>query len=173
MRRNLKGLIPDVVLAIPVWLLWRVRIRPSQKLGLGAFLCLSIGMIVMAITRLSGLHYRGSFDNIWIFLWQQIEACIAVTMLSLTAFRSIFVEAKPGSDKASPWVPSTTRLLARRKKPNSSDQCLDNLTIPSATLTGLSQTFRQKEEGQSFDEACVSEEWPLPSRTSHNSHTHV
>ena len=95
-----------VVLTIPVRLLWRVRIKPSQKLGLGVFLCLSIGMILMAITRLSGVHsYRGSFDEIWILLWQQIEACIAVTMLSLTAFRSVFVEAKPGSDKAIPSVP--------------------------------------------------------------------
>ena len=168
----MQGLIPGVVLAIPVWLLWRVRIKPSQKLGLGAFLCLSIGMILMAITRLCGLHYRGSFDNIWNFLWQQIEACIAVTMLSLTAFRSIFVEAKPGSDKVSPWLPSTARLLARRKKSHISDRHLDNLTIPSATLTGLSQAFRQK-EGQSFDESCVSEEWPLSSTTGRTSHTHV
>lgn len=56
------------VLAIPIWILWRVCLKPNQKFGLAAFLCLSICMIIMAIVRVSGLHYRGKFDNTWIFL---------------------------------------------------------------------------------------------------------
>ena len=109
-------------------------------------------MILVAITRLSGLHYKGSFDEIWILLWQQIEACIAVTMLSLTAFRSIFVEPKPSPNKARPWLPSTARLRARRKKSNYPTQDLDEVFIPSATITGLSRVFHRKEEASLFDE---------------------
>lgn len=112
----------------------------------------------MAIIRVSGIHYHGKFDNPWIFMWQQIEACIAVTMLSLTAFRSVFVVAKPslGQNKASPWVPSTRRLLGRQKKSRTGDQQrLDDLTIPSATLTGLSRVFNRNTVERSLDQSVT------------------
>ncbi|KAL8698456.1 MAG: hypothetical protein Q9224_001842 [Gallowayella concinna] len=135
-------MLTDVlILTIPIWLLWRVQISRKQKLGLAGFLCLSVCMIVMAIARVSGIHYRGKFDNTWIFMWQQIEACVAVTMLSLTAFRSIFVASRPivNNNKASPWIPSTRRLFRNYKKSKEGEhQRLDNLSIPSATITGLS-----------------------------------
>lgn len=159
------------VLAIPICLLWRVRIKTSQKLGLALFLCLSVCMILMAITRVSGIHYRGKFDNTWIFLWLQVEACIAVTMLSLTAFRSLFVAAKPGlndNNKASPWVPSTRRLLGRYKRSRASDQQrLDDLTIPSATLTGLSRVFDGTEATHSTNGSISSNSFPFTPRAEH------
>ncbi len=164
-KRN-DQLILSTVLAIPVWLLWRVQIRSSQKLGLATFLCLSVCMVIMAIIRVSGIHYRGKFDNTWIFMWQQVEACTAVTMLSLTAFRSIFIAPKSGFDhkRASPWVPSTGRLLGKYKKPKDSNaQRLDDLTIPSATLTGLSRVYSEPTTSNSLDRSVGSDSWPLTS----------
>lgn len=149
------------VLAIPIWLLWRVRLERNQKLGIAAFLCLSICTALMVITRLSGRYYHGKYDNIWVFLWQHIEACTAVTMLSLTAFRSVFVEAKPGPNKARPWVPSTARLLARRKKAIFPNPHLDDLPIPSATLTGLSGGLGRHEAEKSMEEGITTETPPL------------
>ena len=149
---------------ILVCLLWRVRIKSSQKLGLAVFLCLSICMIIVAIVRVSGVHYRGKFDNIGIFLWQQVEACIAVTMLSLTAFRSIFFTAKPGFDnkKASPWVPSTGRLRRIYKRSGTDcQQHLNDVVIPSATLTGLSRVLNQTKTTQSANESFTADDWPL------------
>ncbi|KAL8990577.1 MAG: hypothetical protein Q9169_008088 [Polycauliona sp. 2 TL-2023] len=91
-------------------------------------------------------HVRGplsrQIDNTWIFMWQQIEACVAVTMLSLTAFRSVFIQAKPSvnRNKAMPWIPSTRRLLGKHKRPKTGEhQRLDDISIPSATSTGLSR----------------------------------
>lgn len=45
-------------------------------------------------------------------MWQQGDACVAVTRLLLTVFRSIFVAIRPNGNgnKADPWVPSTARL---------------------------------------------------------------
>ena len=168
---NIKSrkLTQDEVLVIPVWLLWRVQIKFGQKLGLATFLCLSICMIIIAIIRVSGLRYHGKFDNSWIFMWQQLEACIAVTMLSLTAFRSVFVAAKPSlnNKRASPWVPSTGRLLGRHKKSGTAnEQCLDDLTIPSATLTGLSRVFTRTKATQSMDESDTSDSWALAPKLS-------
>lgn len=130
------------VLIIPLWLLWRVQISRKQKLGLAGSLCLSVCMIIMAIARVSGIHYRDKFDNAWIVMWQQIEACVAVAMLSVTAFRSVFVASRPNvkNHKASPWVPSTRRLIGKSKKHNHGDhRRLDDLSVPSATITGLSR----------------------------------
>ena len=158
---------------IPVSLLWRVQMKPRQKFGLAAFLCLSICMIVVAIIRVSGLHYHGKFDNTWIFLWQQVESCVAVTMLSLTAFRSFFVASRPSGNKAREWVPSTGRLLGRHKRSGFKEQRLDDLAIPSATLTGFSGVLNRTTAAQSIDESLSSESWPLTPKVRHESSVQV
>ena len=129
------------VLTIPVALLWKVQIKPRQKHGLGFFLCLSVSMIIVA-----AIHYHDTFDNTWIFLWQQVEACVAVMMISLTAFRSVFVANTSkvrDRKKVSPWLSYTPKALKRdRKLGSEGDQDLVNLTIPSATLTGMRTVIR-------------------------------
>ena len=146
---------------IPIWVLWQVQLKPTQKFGFALFLCLSICMIIMATIRVSRLRYKGEIDSSWIFLWQQAEACTAVTMLSLTAFRSVFVGPKPGfnnNNKASPWVPSTRRLIGRHNKSRAVDQPrLDDITIPSAALTGMSRFMNRNEAAQnSIEESLTS-----------------
>lgn len=71
--------------------------RPIQKFGVYIFLCLSVIMIAIAIIRISG--YRGKSPNTrilvditWISLSLYLEACIAIIMGSLTAFRSLFTQ---------------------------------------------------------------------------------
>ena len=84
-----------LVITIPISLLWNVRIKTRQKLGIGAFLCLSVVMIIVAIIKASGIRTSvDSFNLVWELFWQQIEACAAVLMVSFTAFRSIFLSKK-------------------------------------------------------------------------------
>ncbi|MCJ1240679.1 hypothetical protein MMC14_008683 [Varicellaria rhodocarpa] len=128
-------------------LLWKVQIKSHQKLGLGVFLSLNVIMIAIAITRVSGIHYHGSFDNSWIYFWQQLESCAAVTMGSMTAFRSVFVanSSNSGKKKISPWQLSFSRERRKNRKRSVEDgdeEDLANLTIPSATLVGM-RTFIQ------------------------------
>ncbi|KAL9582366.1 MAG: hypothetical protein Q9203_005522 [Teloschistes exilis] len=53
-------------------------------------------MSIIAIVKASGIRTPSdSFDILWELFWQQIEACLAVLMVSITAFRSIFVSNKP------------------------------------------------------------------------------
>ena len=54
-------------------------------------------MILIAIIRISGLRTGNSIDVAWEIFWQFMEACIAVLMVSLTAFRSLFVSQDRGS----------------------------------------------------------------------------
>lgn len=138
--------------------------KPSQKLGLAAFLCLSICMVIMEIIRVSGIHFRGKIDNTWVFMWQHVEACTAVTMLSLTAFRSIFIAPKPGfnNKKASPWVPSTGRLRRKCEKTRDGNHLrLIDPDIPSATLTGLSRVYHGSQASHSENESVGSGSWSL------------
>ena len=97
-------------------------------------------MIVIAVIRISGFIYRHAFDIGWVYTWQQIESCVAVSTISLTAFRSIFV-ASANRREASPWQKSPYYSSWRRryKKSATSSRAhdLDDLSIPGATLTGV------------------------------------
>lgn len=58
-------------------------------------------MTLIAIVRMSGYRFKaiglsGSIDTTWAFFWLYLEACIAVIMASITAFRSLFIR---GSSK--------------------------------------------------------------------------
>lgn len=99
-------------------------------------------------------------------------------MVSLTASRSVFVATasrRRGKKEVSPWRPYTPKVLFRsHKKYPSNNQALDELTIPSATLTGM-RTFigRDREETlRSRDETFVSDGSSLndnlPSTISHH-----
>ena len=130
------------VVIIPIWILTKVKIRALQKMGLAAFLCLNVFMAVLAIVRLSGIQSQGS----WNVFWQQMETNIAVTMVSLTAFRSLYVaEASRASDRQSPkgWVPSTARLNFMRKVRGGRDSSDRLPDIPNATMTGMRTAIRE------------------------------
>ena len=75
-------------------------------------------MIIIACVRFSGLRVRGSSIDVWQYFWLEVEVCVAVCMISLTAFRSVF--ASNGSDanaaKAKPWYSSTIERNRERRR---------------------------------------------------------
>lgn len=143
--------------------------QTEQKLGLAAFLCLQVLMIIIAVIRISGFIYHDAFDEGWVYLWQQIECCVSVSTISLTAFRIMFV-AGTSRRENSPWQWSS-RTAWRRKfwkknsQSTSSGGGLDDISIPGATLTGLRTMIggpRTEHTTTMFsilDEEV--EEWPL------------
>jgi len=168
-----------LLVSIPIRLLWSVKIKSSQKFILGLFLSLNLFMAITACVRVSGLSFRGTFDNVWLFVWQQIEACVAVAMISLTAFRSAFIGSessrvrKSGAKK--PWYSSTISAIKRRHAQRRSDEeAMQGLPqIPSATLTGM-RTFIQgghhtrsshQSAGFRSTSEAESDEWPIYNRS--------
>ena len=134
-----------LVIAIPVSLLWRVKIRPGQKIVLAALLCLSICMIICAVTRVSGVRTHGNnIDVEWETFWQYVESCIAIMMVSFTAFRSLFKQqAIKARERRMRPLDSIRKKLWYRGKSGSDRRALrtSNLpTVPSPTLTGM-RTF--------------------------------
>jgi hypothetical protein len=55
-------------------------------------------MIVCAIARIAGFHYKGFEDDTWEFFWQHTEGAVSVMMASITAFRTLFVKKTSNPD---------------------------------------------------------------------------
>ena len=118
-------------------------------------LCLSLVMVITAITRISGIKLDGgAVDIVWLAFWQQQECSIAVIMVSVSAFRSFFVVS--ASNNASPRKPKPStywrnRLLQKRSASSTdTEKGVDELPqIPGATMTGM-RTVIQGARGSTF-----------------------
>ncbi len=80
-------------------------------------------MIIIAIIRIS--RVRAMDFNIWACFWQQLEGCVAILMVSLTAFRTVFAAKKRNPDQEK-------RKAMRSPKVD--------MSVPRGTLTGM-ETF--------------------------------
>ena len=152
-----------LVLSLPVSILWKVRISVRQKIGVAFSLCLSGAMILVTVVRIAGMKLRGSgnVDIVWLAFWLQQECSIAVLMLSVSAFRSLFVpsSARSPAPRHQGYSPSEKRrrFLHRRPHPDLYDTHETNglPQIPGATLTGLTTVIeanRQAEERADLDQ---------------------
>ena len=131
-----------MIIAIPISLLWNVRIKRRQKIFLGVFLSLSIFMTITASVRAPGVNYNGEFDLVWIFIWHHAEACVAVSMVSLTPSRSIFITSTTqrahGDGAKRSWYSSTVATMRKRRNQKNQEEREQGLpAIPSATLTEM------------------------------------
>ncbi|MCJ1422884.1 hypothetical protein MMC29_000764 [Sticta canariensis] len=159
-------ILTDVlIITIPVHLLWAIRIKLSQKLRLGLSLCLGIFMIMAALVKVSSLRSsHGNFDMVWILFWHHAEGCIAVLMVSFTAFRSLSVSQNVSSPRPN-ILPSWSSKLRLRKARSDQDLQWTGLpSIPPATLTGM-RTYIGRSSGSPLE----VEESP----SAHNHHINV
>lgn len=86
-----------------------------------------------------------STDLVWEIFWQHMEACIAVIIVSFSAFRSVFVahdnRVREARDRNRLWYVDKKNILRsawRRRKIRSESEEMDRLPeIPRATLTGM------------------------------------
>ncbi len=134
-----------LILSFPFIILWRVRINVRQKIGLAFSLCLSCAMAVVALARIAGMRQHGGVvDIVWLTFWQQQECSIAVFMVSVSAFRSLFVAstARNRVRRGPRYSPRdrARKLFHRRLDSDLYDSQRTNglPQIPSATLTGMS-----------------------------------
>ena len=164
------GVTDILVVSIPVALLWKVRINVRQKIGLGVFLCLSLVMAVVSIIRIAGIKLAGgTVDIVWLVFWQQQECSIAVAMVSVSAFRSLFVAN--ASNNVSPKHPKLSSYWRRRLLQKRSNFDRDNGSsgkelpqIPSATLTGMRTMIRGAGMSTMWPNESEPEDLLLPPR---------
>ena len=153
-------LTPIAVLYIPFQLIWKVRIKLSQKLTLACSLCLTIIVIVFTVTRASGLEWRDKLDVLWEVYFQIVAAEVGLILVSMTAFRALFVSRaarNQHSPRKSPskWLKSRyflrnlidpRRWISKYTKDMTGGQKDDTMkggvngglpNIPGATMTGM------------------------------------
>ncbi|MCJ1307352.1 hypothetical protein MMC25_000998 [Agyrium rufum] len=145
-----------MIVMVPIWILWKVQMRMQQKLGLAIFLCLNLAQAFVGLIRVATIHYYGTIDQTWNYFWFHMEVVIAVMMISLTAFRSVFAanasrasrekNQSPGY-KSSPW----RKLRSSTKASKESDQPQNLPTIPSATMTGMRTFIRGGKRASTMD----------------------
>lgn len=89
-----RDMLTFIVVAIPYYLLWRIKIGPKKKLGALMFLGLQTLMIMVGIIRIAGCRMANTVDIPWIILWQHIEASLSIATMSLAAFKSFYVATR-------------------------------------------------------------------------------
>lgn len=110
------------VVSIPIIVLRKSQLKPNQQVKLAIFLCLSVIMTVIAIIRISGYRFHGigisgPIDTTWAFFWLYLEACVAVIMSSITAFRSLFLHSSSktvNQDKDQNPIDAIRERISRR-----------------------------------------------------------
>lgn len=141
-----------LVLSFPVVLLWDVRVGLRQNLALGLSLCLSLVMIIVAIVRIAGYRtINGEVDIVWLAFWQQQESSIAVMVVSISAFRALFVARSRNSPPKRPLRQSVNawrrRIERRRLGPTTQENDFEPSgllpQVPRPTLTGMSSVIRR------------------------------
>lgn len=132
---------------------------------------LSIFTIIVSIVRIAGAQFpNGSVDSAWVVFWLQLEAAVAVIIVSITSYRSLFVKEKSTDNKKSPSprdVRSSTgyrrKLWSREEKREEGGKKggVEMPTLPDPTLTGM-RTVIGRARGYD-DRFSRSEDFFLPS----------
>ena len=100
-------------------------------------------MIGIGMVRGITAYIYGTNDQAWSSFWVQVEACISVIMVSMTAFRTLFVVSniskqarKEASLRRCDGRTSRERLWGKKSKPE-----LPSLQT-GATMTGMRTLIR-------------------------------
>lgn len=128
------------MISIPIALLWHVQISLRRKVALCTVLCLSIFTIITAVIRIAGGNIsQGQVDSAWVNFWEQAEAAVAIIVVSVSAFRALYV-AHRASKQNSPFYPGFTSRSLWSKISKSRNNLPD---VPSPSFTGV-RTFVQR-----------------------------
>ncbi len=95
-------------------------------------------MVIVTIVRVSGLRNGSNLDPVWDFYWQVVESSIAIIMVSLTAFRSFFVQERIRRSRAKrSWYHGVKQMLSSRSAGVSEESARELPPIARGHLTGL------------------------------------
>ena len=154
-------LTSEPVISVPIILLWNVQIGIRRKLALGGILSLSICTIITSIIRLAGGDAKnGELDQSWVVFWYDIEAAIAIIIVSVSAFRALFV-AHQAMKYQSPGEKGSTSWNFWSKKSKSSRSKEQPVTPPPALGGVRTQVRGSQYGGRSFDR--IPDNMELPS----------
>ena len=83
-----------------------------QKFTLACSLCLTVIVIIFTVTRASGLEWQDKLDVLWEVYFQIVAAEVGLILVSMTAFRALFVSRATRNQHSPQKYPS---LLVKSK----------------------------------------------------------
>ena len=156
------------MITIPVLILWRVHISLKRKLALGGILTLGIFMIICSIVRISAANIKnGQVDTTWVLLWLEIEGCVAVIVVSISAFRTLFTSHRSSTDQMERrhLNEKPTRRMQyedTRTMPSYPPRTLQYSTMPSRYITTQTVSNQNHPRGEGAEsDSSVNETLPI------------
>jgi hypothetical protein len=152
-----------MIVIIPILVLRRSPLKSRQKVAVGTFLSLSTVMIIVSITRSTKIHGPPNvpINVTWAIFWTHIEASVAIIMVSLTAFRTIFNQKKQerAQQERMRRVNSWRLFASFRRKPrtDSDDEITALPQVPRATMTGLRTFIRGSNRSEASSTVAASQ----------------
>lgn len=104
-------------------------------------MCVSIFVVICSIVRITSVNIiGGQVDSMWVLLWLNVEACVAVMMVSVTAFRAPFTQDKAYSYPASDMTVLNTRKASLQRGREGSWQTINDGAVeyPMRVFAGTS-----------------------------------
>lgn len=140
-----------------------------QKFALACSLCLTVIVVIFTVTRASGLEWQGKLDVLWEVYFQIVAAEVGLILVSMTAFRALFVSRTARNQESPPkypylweksklalrklldprqWMTKNSKIRAGgQKHNNTSDGFAGKLpSIPGAAMTGMSTFINHQGE---------------------------
>ena len=97
-------------------------------------------MITIGIIRAISSRHFGAHNDIWNTFWVQVESCVSVIMVCMTAFRTLFVASKRSKDAQPKYHKRLPYKQSFWKKKGEIE--LPNIPI-GATMTGMRTLIRE------------------------------
>jgi hypothetical protein len=133
-------------------------------------------MVILTVTRIAGIKWKGKLDSVWETYFIVVAAEIGLVLVAITAFRALYV-SKAKSRRVQSTITtlswyhrSRTALinainsLTGKESSNKSSHKGDGFLgddIPGATMTGMRTSI--DENGRSITSTSVEKEPPLTS----------
>lgn len=147
-----------LLISIPVILLWNVKITLRRKLALWGILCLSIFTVITAVVKVAGGNIsHGQVDSAWAIFWLQAEAAVAIIVVSITAFRALFVAHRASKQQSPAHHASTSRSIWSKLVGRHDDLP----ACPAPAFTGARTYIRHSPYGAGSFEGSRDMELPL------------
>ncbi|KAK3293113.1 uncharacterized protein B0H64DRAFT_403529 [Chaetomium fimeti] len=128
-----------LIILIPVWLLWNVRIAFAKKLAFVGLFSLSIVTMAIATARAADLAAttwdNGVIDPSYLWMWTAIEPCIAIAVSCLSAFPQLFAASVNASKPVYKPTDSYLRLMSRIRSKRNQNQRREPTTYDISNIS--------------------------------------
>ena len=127
-------------MSIPFSVLHLSSLKLRQKLSIGAVLSLSVFMIAIAIARGVLAHVYDDYNQTWAIVWVLMEASVSIAMVSLMAFRELFLACSRSSAPLASPAGQAKKSMLRAPAKDSTDGDDD----PMDTTIGMRAMVRDR-----------------------------